>query len=567
MQRLLAIDCDARELCYVLATVSGSQTTLESCGTVSLKGDDEGQVLSADDSAKRLQSALSKIKRTNAKVLVEVDRNAVEFHTVTVPPSTDAEVAELVINQVAVDANENAIIDFIPVPGAPDESRTITAAALARSEFDRVLSICSHAGLTAKRMLMRPHATAALFLNQEAGTNGRSLLVNLIADEVDLIVVDQSRVLFFRTVRLPGALGDDAAEQRLLDEIRRTLLIAPKGADETQSIEGIFLFGNSPELQRIVEQVGKDGTTRVRSFDPLGHFKIGKQWQSSRSGRLIPLLGMIADEAKGNHPALDFVNPRRPPKPPNRIRQIAIAAAALLTVGGMGTYYMSERFAEVDKELKDMRADLAEQDKFLKKYADKRKAADAIEEWNSNGIIWLDELRELSTRFPPGRDLVIQRVAMAQSRAGKGTITFAGLAREAKVVARMESALRDARHEVQTPRVEERPSDKWYSWSFDASISLTPKKVELDSLLDEKKPVTKKETDTENKKDEKKEDETAPPKKSKLRKSTKSSGRTKAAATGADDGKSKSSDAKSDGDATERKNEESKSEPNQEEKS
>lgn len=487
MQRLIAIDCDTREFAYIHASVNGDRVTVEAAAVVPVKSPDPERAVTVEEAAAELQAALAKYKRSGVKALVGVDRNAIELFSITVPPSTDAELPDMVQNQLASESPtiaEESVIDFIPNPGDPAESRRITAAALPKSEIQRVNTICNAVSLAPHRLLARPYETASLFLKRRVPGGGDSLLVNVIVDEVDLIIVDQIRPLFFRTVRLPSAFGDEAAEQRVLDEIRRTLLVAPQNVEVGQVIESVYVFGTSPDHERLVQQIAKDSTAKVQLIDPFEGFTVNGPLDNRTSGRLVPLLGMLAEEAQGADHSIDFANPRKAPPPPNRIRQIAIGSAVAAAIFGSIGYYVYESFAKLNSEQKKLAADFADLTTRIKKSSDKKKMAEAIEDWNGNSVIWLDELRDLSAKFPPGQDLVIQRLAMSPARAGRASISFQGLARESKVVARMESALRDNRHEVQTPRIEERVLDKMYSWSFDTSISVSPNKIDVEDLID-----------------------------------------------------------------------------------
>ena len=221
------------------------------------------------------------------------------------------------------------MIDFVANGGVATESRRITAAALSRTEFDRVTGVCNAAGMTPDRMLMRSYATAALFLQGHnlLGQNlraGNSLLVNVIDDEVDLIVIDQVQALFFRTVRLPGVLGNEFAETRLLDEVRRTLLVAPQSAAVSQAIETVYVVGTAQDHQRLAEQIARENGIHAEQRDPYAGFLLAAKWEQPSSGRLIPLLGMLTAEVHGGKHSLDFQHPKRPPKPPNRTRQLVM---------------------------------------------------------------------------------------------------------------------------------------------------------------------------------------------------------------------------------------------------
>jgi Tfp pilus assembly protein PilN len=157
-------------------------------------------------------------------------------------------------------------------------------------------------------------------------------------------------------------------------------------------------------------------------------------------------------------------------------------------VGLLGNHYLS-LFASADQENQRLADELKDLEKLLKKTAEKRKVTDAISDWNANSVVWLDELRDLSAKIPPGQDLVLHRLSMAPSRGGRASISFQGLAREQKVVTRMENSLRDERHEVQTPRVEEHTRDKSFSWNFETSVSVQPEKEDsADRTAKDQKP-------------------------------------------------------------------------------
>ena len=494
MQRLLAIDCDPRELCLVLGTAVGERITLEATETISFIRGDDDPPMTAEELGKRLQAVLAKHKRTGARILMGVDRNAIELFDFPVPPATDAELPELVLNQVTTaspNMAEESVIDFVVNGGVATESRRITAAALSRTEFDRVTGVCNAAGLTPDRMLMRSYATAALFLNGQNlngqnlnGQNlraGNSLLVNVIDDEVDLIVIDQVEALFFRTIRLPGVLGNEFAETRLLDEVRRTLLVAPQSAAVSQAIETVYVIGTAPDHQRLAEQVARENGIHAEQRDPYAGFLLAAKWEQPSSGRLIPLLGMLTAEVHGGKHSLDFQHPKRPPKPPNRTRQLVMALSAIALLGGAGAYYLWDIFSTADAEIKRLASELSDLEGLVKKTTEKKKVADALEEWNVNSVVWLDELRDFSAKLPTGQDLVLQRLTMSPARGGRASLAFQGLAREPNVVTRMEATLRDTRHEVQTPRVDERIQDKSYPWNFETSVSLTPARIEAKS--------------------------------------------------------------------------------------
>ena len=108
----------------------------------------------------------------------------------------------------------------------------------------------------------------------------------------------------------------------------------------------------------------------------------------------------------------------------------------------------------------------------------------AIEEWSLGGVCWLDELRDLSMRFPKPRDAVVLRMTLGGSPTGGGTIELEGLVRDHSIVRRMETGLRDDHHEVSTRRVQESVQGATYTLRFDTSIGVSTRdKSEYQSHL------------------------------------------------------------------------------------
>jgi hypothetical protein len=135
---------------------------------------------------------------------------------------------------------------------------------------------------------------------------------------------------------------------------------------------------------------------------------------------------------------------------------------------------VAEANADLERQLKEVDAEFKKLDKT-------RQLATAMEEWEGGSVNWLDELKDLSVRFPPSRDAVVLRMSMSPSRGGGGVVTLQGQARNPAVVETMGQSIRDGSHEIQTPRVQERLQEKSYTWQFETSIF-----VSTDGAEDEK---------------------------------------------------------------------------------
>jgi len=350
MGKILAIDWDRHQLRYVFALTGRNTVKVLAAAVVPMMtAQDEGDPEERPDPAGTLRAKLGR-KALRLPALVGVDRASIETMTLTLPPATDAELPELVINQAMRESptvTEDTPLDFLPQNDDPSEPREVLVATLAPDAMREIKRACAKAGIKPARMLMRPYASASLLLRSELAEDGKaSLLVNLVGDEVDLTVVAKSKIVFTRTARIPHS--DDRAEtdRRVLAEIGRTLMVAMQHQIGDQAVRRICLCGARGDYQGLVDGAAEQFEIPVVEFDPFDAVEIGRKAMPDESGPFASLLGMLLDEAHGDRHAIDFLNPREVPKPPNR-RRLYAAVAALLIIGGL--YVWGEQSAELEK--------------------------------------------------------------------------------------------------------------------------------------------------------------------------------------------------------------------------
>jgi hypothetical protein len=102
--------------------------------------------------------------------------------------------------------------------------------------------------------------------------------------------------------------------------------------------------------------------------------------------------------------------------------------------------------------------------------------ASALRAWHSTEINWLDEMRDMSVRFPSGRDMVVLRMNLSPGRGGRGgAVTFSGLARDPTILVGMENEMRDTFHDISSKRLMERGPGGDLAWSFETSMTVAPR--------------------------------------------------------------------------------------------
>jgi Tfp pilus assembly PilM family ATPase len=475
MSELLALDWDATEVRYVVATATGGRLKIRSVGLRTLQPTEDSLDHSLVGAA--IRDELSSQKPRRCKTLVALARNDVEILSLTLPAVKDAELAELVGHSVMRQSPalaEEGIVDFVTISDDPSQPRIVSAAICPAELRNRAFGICESGGITPARLLLRPYALAYWARKADESGHGVSLLVCRAGDDLDLAIVDDGKVTYSRTVRLPSHHEEAAIVAGLTAEIRRTLMVAPKQEGTPRPVERIVLFGNTPRLAALANQLREELSLQATVIDPLGSVASASEAARADSGAFAPLVGMLHDELKGSH-AIDFLNPRRPPAPPDRRRQFIMAAAVLATIVAFGGWQVWDSLHELDLKNEELTTRLKELDQKWKKVSRKGSVVKTLDSWDAASVNWLDELRDFSARFPSSRDAVALHLVLSLSRDGGGEIKLNGLVRDPDIVLRMENGIRDDFHQLRIPRVQERELNKNYSWHFDSTVAVKPR--------------------------------------------------------------------------------------------
>lgn len=473
MPRILAIEWEGRQARYVAANVRGDQISLVAADTVTLPADTDLPRGPHPDLAAALSSAIAEAKVGSKRALVGISRAAVDLRQLSLPPATDDELPDLVRHQASRELSgmgESATLDFVPVNRDPQEPRTVLAASLGSDHLQQVNTFSSQVGVQPERMLLRSFASASLFARHCQQRPEVCLLVDVLCDEADLTVLDGDRVIVSRCLRLPE--GDDPVP--LLAEIRRTM-VAVQNQAASRPVESVYLCGTDQEHEELLHRLNDVLAVPVNVFDPFAAVNIGGKLSPTvlrESGQFTALVGMLDDEGRGTPHGIDFLHPRRRPDPPSRKRLYigggAVAAAVLLFLG----YTTWSQFAELDAQINQLKEERQQNGDVVKRAKEMGEKVAAIEAWTQGDVLWLEELRELSERFPSARNAALTSLIMSRSPAGGGTMEMSVLVRDPAIIATMEESLRDEFHEVRSKRMQESGGDKAYAWQFESSLSV-----------------------------------------------------------------------------------------------
>jgi Tfp pilus assembly PilM family ATPase len=481
--RLLALEWSETEARLAVASRRGEEVVIEHAFSVPLGPQSGGErsVVAPNEAAadvgNLIAAALAARGIRRIDTLVAIGRANIELRQLTLPPAPDDELPEMVRFQALREFNalqEDWPLDFIPIDEDSGEPRNVLAAAISPELVEQIQRTCQASGVRLRRLILRPCGAASLFCRRQAdGLPKARLLIDLLADEADLTVMIDRKVIFLRTARLPGdPLSDAESGQALLGEIRRTMA-AVHNQLGGRRVESIALCGSGPEHAGLSERVAERLNAPAELFDPFSGLKLEGDLAHglpAHPARFAPLLGMLVDELEQAPHSVDFLHPRRKPKPPSRIKQYVLAGAALAAaIVGLLIYGVVE-YGRLDEELTYLQAQVKDWDTRAAQVAKLQKTAAEIQAWQGGDQVWLDEFRWLSDRLPPAQEAMLTLFQASSNPRGGGEMKIEGLARSVDSLKALQEKLRDGEHRLIGKEAGEGGSQKEYPLRFSASV-------------------------------------------------------------------------------------------------
>ncbi len=475
---VLAVQWDASRIDYLLAERQGGRVTIAAVGTIERPGEGEGESPGESPSpGELLRDELQRLRVRRPEVIVALGRSHVDVIPLQLPPAGDAELPTLVTNQVVRDAGdilETGVIDYVALDTAEGQPREVFAFAVDGGTMEHVRGETAKAGLTPAAVVYRPLCSVTLLQRLVPQSRRTMLLITLHDREADLSIVRNGRLLYTRTARLVEThnLGDIAAQ--LAVEVRRSLAAASLTADPED--QHLYVFGDWDHSEQLVEDLADDLALPASLLDPLRSESVTGA-RPANVARLSPLVGMVHEHFSRTH-LLDFLHPKKPPAPPNYYRRAGIYAAAALVLVAVGAYYAWDARTQDNDEIAAIRGSLESTQDKLDKIKQKQAVVDAIWQWETDNVNWLDELYDLTRRFPGGRDAIIRRLAVSTAGAGQLVVNLSVEVRDPAVITQLGEQLRDAFHDVRSTNVAEQTGSSDYPWRFETQITLRKRDVD-----------------------------------------------------------------------------------------
>jgi len=482
----LAIDWDEAECRYALASLRNEKVIVRKVGTApiaSAEGDNHGFVAASHLAS--LSATIRTFRRDErigkSPLLVSLGRNEVEWLQQKLPPGKESEIPSLLKNQVlreVAGSTEADPIDYLIYESSYDGHRVL-ALTISQSYRRSLVRTFRSLGHKPMRIGFRAGNVAELVLQNQKLLEGDAteprIVVDRVGNDVDLIIIANGRISAIRSFRLPA----DDQEKNLADEIERTLTIGVDGGNPLP-IRHVVLFGDGTE-QELPELLSQNGLT-VQFLNPftLPSVVAKNLTGLSEPEKFAPLIGSLLIQARKLKPAIDFLKPKEAPKPPNYLRPV-VAALVLLSILCGWLYHWNQ--GEINALQAELDAVKEEHQRVATKIMELTPTMIVLRgtvAFESQNVVWLDVLKDLSEVLPGDTDLVVTQmefrtgpVVMVGGRRSVGTITLYGVVRDLSVLRELQYKLDSSgRYRMVLPTPRPNPAGGGYSLSFNTTIYL-----------------------------------------------------------------------------------------------
>ncbi len=482
MARYLGLDWDNNQLYVVSAATARGGVRVERAivldADFSIPPDPATRMHRAEALGRLLRDRLKEAGIAPAPAVACVGRDRVIVKEVRFPPVPAAEEPALVRFQATKELTEppEALVLDYTVKGLSGVGleRTAFAFAVRREVPGFLLMICRAAGLKLLALAPRGVGVAAC-LDRALGMATTSARGDSTAPEPSVAVLTRGPGWTDFSVVRGGSLVFTRAlpaNGNLAAEVRRNLAVYA-GQSQTNGrdrVQALYVSGGD-EQTALREQLHQTLSIPVHALDPFS--KEPQLAVEGGRGSFAGAVGLAERWAGSRTLPVNFLKPKEPVEAADpekkRMLRVALIAAVLLGLGIFaGTRVLADR-AETLSNLQAEERDLEEQ---LRALGPDAKHIQGLNDWTAGTISWLDEIYELTAKFPWRQGFKITELrAVPRTQAGQrkdvkapvkdkyvARVTLTGEARSSdeRFVEALKDALNDSGHRatmtVTTPK-------------------------------------------------------------------------------------------------------------------
>jgi hypothetical protein len=314
-----------------------------------------------------------------------------------VPASEEAGVVRFQAVKELTSAADEVVIDYTRVADGANGERRAFAAILRRELLDAYQTLCKSAGLKLEALTPRPFGLIAC-LKPQLGSSvltpapepaDAAVAVLAVAEKWAEFCVARGEHLLLARSLTPGP--------NLVGEIRRNLAVY--AGQQQQPVAAVYLAGAGDQAElreRLQDVLG----LAVHTFDPFARVE-RPDLPTGNRGSFAGAVGLLHARSERKELLINFVRVKQPKvkRDPAKTRMLAgVAAGVLVLVGAIvGSSLWA---AQLEAEVAELTVLKTQLDGQLGRLEDDDKRLKALTEWQEGEVVWLDELYDLTDRFP-----------------------------------------------------------------------------------------------------------------------------------------------------------------------
>jgi hypothetical protein len=433
----------------------------------------KGQLVRDEEStiAQQLRNRLDEESIGCTKAALLLSRPTVEFFSGSMPPAEEHELPALVENFVVQEADdsENRVIDFVVTGGDNETTTDVLAMTCDRSIITNATRQFRDAGF--KLIAATYNGFGSVQLIHQVAHQKLPITIAITSSDAstEIAVLQQRQIVLFRTIQRGVEPGESYASA-LAAEVQRTLAFIGAG-DEDSAL--IYLMGRQEELGVVAEVMSETVSSSVTITGVLDRVDYSAVEPFEDSASYAQLIG-VASAIHQDRLAANFLLPRKAPPAKSPWQRVGVfGALAVVILAVFGYIGWSER-AEQMEIIENRQSKIAGLSKRVNQAAELQDIVDSVAVWQRNDITWLDELKDLSDRFPERNESLVRKMTLSAADNGRGVVYLSVQVNSPEIITELESAIRDDRHQVNSQRVTEVGDSEDLTWSFDTTITFQP---------------------------------------------------------------------------------------------
>ena len=391
MARLLVLDWDQDRCHILLGNVARSGLKIERAAVWAQ--DEIFNLAQGEAAGKKLKDFLKNAGMPPAPVLICLPKQRILVKELRVPSVAVGDEPALVRFQAAKELLENLddlVLDYAHLSRSTTESQ-ILATAVRKDLFAGYTSLAKAAGLKLLAVTPRPFVLADLLARcrkidpvPSSPPPEWSAVLLLGQSWAELTILHGQTVCFARSMANDGAIDS---------EVHRSLVMFATQV-QGHAPQILYLFGQTAtsQAQESLARTLQIPVTRPKVLADDDLSAGGVEYSSG--------IGLLTAWS-GEKIAVNFVEPKEPKPPPPSNHRLWLLAAGGGVVMLMFFFLLTQQMLARTKDLIAQNKQEKESvDKKLKSFEQERIDLEAFEDWEQGSISWIDEIFELSKRFP-----------------------------------------------------------------------------------------------------------------------------------------------------------------------